>query len=55
MQGDTARIEEEWVGGLDRNGDIWVPSKPGESHGGPHWDVQIRGGKGGHRNVYPDK
>jgi hypothetical protein len=40
-------------GWLDENGDIWVASKPGESHGGPHWDVQIDGGRSGHRNVYP--
>jgi RHS repeat-associated protein len=40
-------------GWLDAAGDIWVPSKAGESHGGVHWDVQINGGKGGHRNVFP--
>jgi hypothetical protein len=40
-------------GWLDKDGNIWVPSRPGESHGGPHWDVQIDGGKGGHINVYP--
>jgi len=43
------------VGWLDKNGDIWVSTRPAEAHGGPHWDVQIGGGRGGHRNVYPDK
>jgi len=41
------------VGWLDEDGNIWVATKPGESHGGPHWDVQINGGRGGHYNVYP--
>ncbi len=41
------------VGWLDEDGNIWVPTKPGESHGGPHWDVQLNGGKGGHLNVPP--
>ncbi|HKZ55811.1 MAG TPA: RHS repeat-associated core domain-containing protein, partial [Anaerolineales bacterium] len=40
-------------GWLDANGDVWVPSKPSEAHGGPHWDVQINGGRGGHYNVPP--
>ena len=40
------------TGWVDRSGDIWVPSRAGESHGGPHWDVQINGGRGGHQNVY---
>ena len=39
----------------DANGNIWVPARPGESHGGPHFDVQLRGGRDGHINVYPDE
>ena len=38
----------------DANGSIWVPTRPGESRGGPHFDVQLDGGRGGHMNVYPD-
>jgi len=38
----------------DRNGNIWVPTRPGESHGGPHFDVQLEGGRRGHVNVYPN-
>ncbi len=38
----------------DRDGNIWVPTRPGESHGGPHFDVQLDGGRRGHLNVYPD-
>ena len=38
----------------ERNGNIWVPTRPGESHGGPHFDVQLDGGRRGHINVYPD-
>jgi len=37
----------------DRYGNIWVPTRPGESHGGPHFDVQIEGGRRGHVTVYP--
>lgn len=39
----------------DRYGNIWVPTRPGESHGGPHFDVQLNGGRGGHLNMYPDE
>lgn len=39
----------------DVYGNIWVPTRPGESHGGPHFDVQIDAGRGGHINVYPDE
>ena len=42
-------------GYLDSYGNIWVPTRPGESHGGPHFDVQLDGGRGGHINVYPDE
>lgn len=35
----------------DRDGNIWVPSGP-KGHGGPHWDVQISGGKK-YRNILP--
>lgn len=38
----------------DRDGNIWVPTRPGESHGGPHFDVQLDGGRRGHLNVYPE-
>ncbi|WP_373888634.1 polymorphic toxin type 37 domain-containing protein [Massilia genomosp. 1] len=41
-------------GWVDENGDIWVPTGQGSgAHGGPHWDVQNKGGKGGYVNVYP--
>jgi hypothetical protein len=39
----------------DRRGNIWVPTRPGESHGGPHFDVQLDGGRTGHINVYPEE
>lgn len=39
----------------DERGNIWVPTRPGESHGGPHFDVQLDGGRTGHINVYPDE
>ena len=39
----------------DRQGNIWVPTRPGESHGCPHFDVQLDGGRAGHTNVYPDE
>ncbi len=51
---------ENWVpnpngkgyGWEDSNGDVWVPTGPGNrAHGGPHWDVQSQAG--GYRNVYP--
>ena len=42
-------------GYMDTHGDIWVPTRPGESHGGPHFDVQLEGGRVGHINVYPDE
>jgi RHS repeat-associated protein len=34
---------------------VWVPTGwgPGKAHGGPHWDVQEKGG--GYRNVRPPK
>lgn len=38
----------------DARGNIWVPTRPSESHGGPHFDVQLNGGRGGHLNIYPD-
>ncbi len=40
-------------GWLDKHGDIWVPTRQGEAHGGPHWDVQINGGRSGYRSVWP--
>ncbi|MGY0194099.1 RHS repeat-associated core domain-containing protein [Leptothrix sp. BB-4] len=35
------------------DGRVWVPTgpRPGNAHGGPHWDVQTPGG--GYVNVYP--
>ncbi len=39
----------------DIRGNIWVPTRPGESHGGPHFDVQLNRGRGGHLNIYPDE
>lgn len=39
----------------DARGNIWVPTRPAESHGGPHFDVQLAGGRAGHINVYPDR
>lgn len=39
----------------DARGNIWVPTRPAESHGGPHFDVQLNGGRGGHLNIYPDE
>jgi RHS repeat-associated protein len=39
-------------GWVDANGDIWVPTGHGAgAHGGPHWDVQGKGGT--YVNVYP--
>ncbi|MEM7173265.1 MAG: RHS repeat-associated core domain-containing protein [Pseudomonadota bacterium] len=38
----------------DKNGNVWVPTGPkgsSKAHGGPHWDVQSKGG--GYKNVYP--
>jgi hypothetical protein len=35
----------------DRDGNIWIPTGP-KGHGGPHWDVQISGGKK-YRNILP--
>ncbi|MCE7915607.1 MAG: hypothetical protein DYH15_13280 [Nitrosomonas sp. PRO4] len=33
-------------GWRDANGDVWIPTgpRPGDAHGGPHWDVQTPGG-----------
>ncbi len=51
---------EEWAknpngsgyGWADDRGDVWVPTgQDGAAHGGPHWDVQKKGG--GYDNVYP--
>jgi len=40
-------------GWIDRRGNLWVPTGSGPTaHGGPHWDVQTRGGNG-YTNVYP--
>ena len=39
----------------DNRGNIWVPTRPGESHGGPHFDVQLNGGRSKHLNIYPEK
>ena len=45
---------EQWVpnpngrgnGWLDAKGNVWVPTglRPGNAHGGPHWDVQFPNG-----------
>jgi RHS repeat-associated protein len=50
---------EEWVvdnqgrgGWKDAKGNVWQPTgKGGRAHGGPHWDVQKKGG--GYENIYP--
>jgi hypothetical protein len=42
----------QW-GWTDRKGNHWVPTNPGNAHGGPHWDVQKPGG--GYVNVFPKK
>ncbi|WP_264940506.1 RHS repeat-associated core domain-containing protein [Sphingomonas caeni] len=45
-----SRGKSGWV---DADGNIWVPTgSGGRAHGGPHWDVQDRKGRG-HVNVYP--
>ena len=45
----------EW-GWVDKNGNVWVPTRGRGAHGGDHWDIQP--GRGGPRprgegNVYP--
>lgn len=35
----------------DKKGNVWVPTNPGNAHGGSHWDVQHKDGS--HTNVYP--
>jgi RHS repeat-associated protein len=41
------------LGWEDKNGDIWVPAKAGESHGGLHFDVQLKSTKyKTHKNVF---
>jgi hypothetical protein len=35
----------------DASGDVWVPTNPGNAHGGPHWDVQHPDGS--HTNAFP--
>jgi len=40
-------------GWVDKRGNLWVPTGTGPTaHGGPHWDVQTKGGNG-YTNVYP--
>jgi RHS repeat-associated protein len=40
-------------GWIDKHGNLWVPTGEGNlAHGGPHYDVQKKGGKG-YGNVYP--
>jgi RHS repeat-associated protein len=38
------------------DGRVWVPTglRPGNAHGGPHWDVQTPGRPRDYENVYPD-
>ena len=53
---------DDWVpnpngrgnGWRDANGNVWVPTgpRPGNAHGGPHWDVQ-NPRTGGRTNMYP--
>ncbi|QZN79691.1 DUF6531 domain-containing protein [Stenotrophomonas sp. DR822] len=43
-------------GWQDGSGNVWIPTgprteAPNDAHGGPHWDVQLKGG--GYINVYP--
>ena len=45
--------KEQYTNGfIDKDGRHWVPCKPGEDHGGPHFDVQAKGGNG-YQNVHP--
>ncbi len=48
--GKKTKKNGQW-GWMDKNGNHWVPSNPGNAHGGPHWDVQKPGG--GYVNVFP--
>jgi hypothetical protein len=36
----------------DANGNLWQWARPNVQHGGPHWDVQLKGG--GYVNVSPN-
>lgn len=49
VEGGPMSGKEGWV---DKNGDIWVPTNGKDAHGGEHYDVQDKKGRG-HRNVYP--
>ena len=47
-----SRVHSDFgYGWKDKDGNIWVPDK--SQHGGPHWDVHRKDGKG-YSNVYPD-
>jgi len=48
--GKKTKKNGQW-GWTDKNGNHWVPTNPGNAHGGPHWDVQKPGG--GYVNVIP--
>jgi RHS repeat-associated protein len=58
------RRGENWVpnpngrgsGWEAHDGRVWVPTgpRPGNAHGGPHWDVQTPGRPREYENVYPD-
>jgi RHS repeat-associated protein len=39
-------------GFLDASGNVWQWARPNVQHGGPHWDVQLKGG--GYANVSPE-
>jgi hypothetical protein len=48
--GNKVRLRGHY-GYPDNAGNIWVPTNPGNAHGGSHWDVQHPDGS--HTNVYP--
>lgn len=49
--GEKVKTSDGEKGYPDNKGNVWVPTGPGSAaHGGPHWDVQLKGG--GYTNVY---
>jgi hypothetical protein len=51
-QGRGNPVRVKGGGFVDQDGNVWEWARPGQQHGGPHWDVQHPDGS--HTNVAPD-